>query len=171
VRVKSLQDRVGHVMRAEYVASFTTADTIPPVTLSTSPAAATVGASIFSPVRLTFNEAIDPARFRAAPFALLAASGPVAGRLDFLFGNTVVVFTPNLPLTSGVSYRWQSPPAVDLSANVQAAGLDYVFTTTDGRRRRFTARRRRQRHRHREHRHQRGGDRSARSRVRSSTSS
>ena len=42
------------------------------------------------------------------------------------------MFTPNLPLTSGVSYRWQSPPAVDLSANVQAAGLDYVFTTTDG---------------------------------------
>ena len=26
----------------------------------------------------------------------------------------------------------QSPAAVDLSANTQSAGLDYVFTTTDG---------------------------------------
>ena len=133
LRVKALQDRVGHVMRAEFVATFTTADTIPPVTLSTSPAAATVGASIFVPIRITFNEAIDPAKFRAASFALLSPSGsPVAGRLDFLFGNTVVVFTPNLPLTSGATYRVQSPAAVDMSSNAQSAGLDYVFSTTDG---------------------------------------
>ena len=133
LRVGALRDRVGHPMRAEFVATFTTADTIPPVTLSTSPAAATVGASIFSPIRITFNEAIDPAKFRAASFALLSPAGsPVAGRLDFLFGNTVVVFTPNLPLTSGASYRVQSPAAVDMSSNAQSAGLDYVFSTTDG---------------------------------------
>jgi hypothetical protein len=133
VRVTALQDRVGHAMRTDFVASFTTADTIPPVTLNTSPAASTVGVSIYSPIRITFNEAIDPAKFRVGSFVLLTSSGsPVAGRLDFLFGNTVVVFTPNLPLTSGATYRVQSPAAVDMSANVQSSGLDFLFTTTDG---------------------------------------
>ncbi|MEQ1868664.1 MAG: Ig-like domain-containing protein [Vicinamibacterales bacterium] len=133
LRVKLLADRVGHVMRTEFVAGFTTADTIAPSTLETSPSAGTTGASIYTPIRLAFNEAIDPAKFRTpTTLTLSSSSGPVAGRLDFLFGNTVVVFTPNLPLAPGAAYRVQSPAAADVSANVQLQGLDYTFTTTDG---------------------------------------
>ena len=133
VRVKALQDRVGHTMKTEFVGSFTTADTIPPTTVETSPAAGTAGASVFTPIRIVFNEAIDPAKFRGPPALVLSSQGAsIAGRLDFLFGNTVAVFTPNLPLAPGGSYRVQSPAAIDLSGNAQNTGLDYTFTTTNG---------------------------------------
>ena len=133
LRVAGLKDRVGHAMKADYVAAFTTADTIAPATVSISPAPATPGVSIFSPIRITFNEAIDPAKFRApVALGLSVAGAPVAGRLDFLFGNTVVVFTPNLPLAGGETYRLQSPAAADLSSNTQAQGLDFTFSTTTG---------------------------------------
>ncbi len=120
-------------MRSEFVSSFTTADTIAPATVETSPAAGTIGVSVFSPIRIVFNEPIDPAKFRGPPsLTLTSSSGLVPGRLDFLFNNTVAVFTPNLPLAPGVSYHVLSPAAVDLSSNAQGAGLDYSFTTTNG---------------------------------------
>jgi hypothetical protein len=133
LRVTELKDRVGHAMKADYVAAFTTADTIAPTTVSISPAPATPGVSIFSPIRITFDEAIDPAKFRTPVALTLSTAGAaVAGRLDFLFGNTVVVFTPNLPLAGGETYRLQAPAAVDLSSNTQAQGLDFTFSTTTG---------------------------------------
>jgi len=133
VRVKSLQDRVGHVMHGEFVGSFTTADTIAPAVVDKSPAPGTNGVSIYSPIRIVYSEPIDPAKFRGPPTLTLSTSaGPVAGRLDFIIGNTVAVFTPNLPLAQGASYRVQSPAAVDLAGNAQAAGLDYTFTTSTG---------------------------------------
>jgi len=79
------------------------------------------------------SEPIDPAKFRGPPTLTLSSpSGLVEGRLDFLFGNTVAVFTPNQPLAAGASYHVQSPPAVDLSGNAQTTGLDYTFATTTG---------------------------------------
>ncbi|MEN3336344.1 MAG: large repetitive protein, partial [Acidobacteriota bacterium] len=133
VRVKGLLDRVGHRMATDFVSSFTTADTIPPTIVETSPAAATTGASVFTPIRLVFSEPIDPAKFRGPPTVVLSsATGAIAGRLDVVFGNTVAVFTPNLPLAPGAAYHVQAPAAVDLSGNVQTAGLDYTFTTTNG---------------------------------------
>ena len=49
LRVAGLQDRVGHAMKADFVAAFTTADTLAPSTVSIDPAPATAGASIFTP--------------------------------------------------------------------------------------------------------------------------
>jgi hypothetical protein len=132
VRATGLADRVGHVINPDFVASFTTADTIAPSTLTINPAPSTTGASIFTPVRIVFNEPIDPSKFvPGANFNVTTGGNAVAGRTDFIFGNTVVVFTPNLPFAEDSIYRVQSPAAVDLAGNAQAHGLDYTFTTTN----------------------------------------
>jgi hypothetical protein len=96
-----------------------------------SPASNGSGVAIVSPVRIQFSEPIDPARFRAPPFTLSGPQGTVAGRLDFILGNTTLVFTPNLPLAEATTYRVQMSAAVDAAGNTQSQDLDYTFTTTD----------------------------------------
>ncbi|HXH07600.1 MAG TPA: Ig-like domain-containing protein, partial [Vicinamibacterales bacterium] len=74
-----------------------------------------------------------PASLRGPPgLRLTGVSGaPVPGRVDVILGNTVAVFTPDAALAPDTTYRVQAPPARDLAGNVQAAGLDYTFATTD----------------------------------------
>src|SRR6185295_17181540 len=50
---------------------------------------------------------------------------------DYTLGNTVLVFTPNLPLDEAAAYRVQMSAAVDPAGNAQPQDLDYVFSTTD----------------------------------------
>ena len=92
-------------MTAEFVASFTTIDITAPSALDVSPAPGTNGISVDSPFRVRFSEPIDPSRLRAPPVILSTTGGPVEGRFDLLFGNTVAVFTPLRPLSRGATYQ------------------------------------------------------------------
>jgi hypothetical protein len=131
IRVDGVNDRVGRVMAASYTSSFTTVDITAPTFTSISPAVNGSGVPIVSPVRIQFSEPIDPARFHAPAFTLTGPQGAIAGRLDYILGNTVLVFTPNLPLAEASAYRVQMSAAVDAAGNSQPQDLDYVFTTTD----------------------------------------
>ena len=130
VRVNNVKDRVGKEMAAPYTASFTTVDITAPAFVSINPAPDTNGVPIYTPVRIQFTEPIDPTKF-AAPFALNGPQGTVAGRLDYLLGNTVVVFTPNLPLAENAIYTVTMSAAVDRAGNAQPQDLQFVFSTTD----------------------------------------
>ncbi|HEX4914144.1 MAG TPA: Ig-like domain-containing protein, partial [Vicinamibacterales bacterium] len=130
VRVSNVKDRVGKEMAAPYTASFTTVDITAPAFVSINPAPGTNGVPIYTPVRIQFTEPIDPAKFRV-PFALNGPQGTIAGRLDYLLGNTVVVFTPNLPLAENALYTATLSAAYDPAGNAQAQDLQFVFSTTD----------------------------------------
>ena len=131
LRITGVRDRLGKLM-ADYAASFTTVDVTPASFLDVSPVPGASGVPGASTIRIRYSEPIDPAGFTATPLALSAGGSPVAGRVDYAFGNTVVAFTPTLPLSPNAVYRVQLQPARDLAGNVQAAGLDYTFGTTDG---------------------------------------
>lgn len=131
LRVFGVQDRFGKVMGGDYVATFTSVDITPPAIVSANPAVETGGAPVYSPIRIAFSETIDPVRFVGAPIVLTGPAGAVAGRTDYLFGNTVVVFTPNFPLSEDSQYDVTVARATDLAGNSQAAALSYRFTTTD----------------------------------------
>ncbi|MCU1383321.1 MAG: LamG domain protein jellyroll fold domain protein [Acidobacteria bacterium] len=132
VRVTGVTDLVGHTMSADFVTSFTTADIAPPTIVALNPAPGTSGVNIFSPISITFSEAIDLVKFRGPPSLVVTSpTGAVAGRTDFLLGGTVAVFTPNLPLAQSTSYHVQAPAAIDLAGNAAAQATDYTFTTTN----------------------------------------
>jgi len=131
VRVRNVQDRFAKPMAADFVAAFTTVDIKAPIVIDASPAAGTGGAPVSTPIRIRYSETIDPARFSGAPIVLTGPAGVVAGRTDYLLGNTTVVFTPNLPLAEDASYTVSVQRATDLSGNTQASALTYQFTTTD----------------------------------------
>ncbi len=132
MRVHGVKDRLGKAMTADYVLTFTTIDIKAPEVVAISPGAGAGGVPIESTIRIAFSEPFDPTRLRAPPLTVSASSGPIAGRLDLLFGNTVMAFTPLLPLARGASYRVLVPAVTDLAGNPQAADLDYAFSTTDG---------------------------------------
>lgn len=126
-----VEDRLGHVMERDFVASFTTVDITPPDILDAGPAPDTGGVSVESVIRVTYSEQIDPEEFTGPAITLTSGGVPVDGRVDMIIGNTGVVFTPNLPLGQDTVYQVAVFPATDPSGNSQADGLEYEFSTTD----------------------------------------
>ena len=131
ISVTGIQDRLGKPMRVPFAGSFITEDITAPHLLEATPATGSNGVTIYTTVRVKYSEGIDIDGFAGAPVQVRGPTSLVAGRLDFLFGNTVVVFTPNVPLAENTSYTATVAAAVDLAGNRQAAGVAITFSTTD----------------------------------------
>ncbi len=131
IRVANVKDVIGKVMAAPYVGTFTTEDISAPLISEITPGPGTSGAALSAPVRVKYNEPIDPGRFAGAPVTMTAAGSPVAGRTDVILGNTVVVFTPNLPLVEDTVYQVSVQAATDPAGNTQPQPTTYSFSTTD----------------------------------------
>jgi 5-hydroxyisourate hydrolase-like protein (transthyretin family) len=130
LKITGIKDRLAKVMN-DYTASFTTVDITAPTAIDLSPAQGGSGVPIYSTIRIKFSEPVDPTGWGATPFSLSQGSTPITGRFDYLYGNTVVAFTPTLPLSDGSVYRVQLAAATDLAGNIQGQGLDFTFSTTD----------------------------------------
>ena len=131
VRIDKVKDRVGKAMAARFTSTFTTVDITVPTFVSLSPAVNGSASRSSSPVRIQFSEPIDPAEFHAPAFTLTGPQARSRGGSTTSSANTVLVFTPNLPLAEASAYRVQMSAAVDAVGNSQPQDLDYVFTTTD----------------------------------------
>ncbi len=131
LRVSGVQDRVGRALPADYIATFTTVDVTPPSIVETTPGQNGTGVSIDTTIRIKYSEPVNTSAFGAPPIALSGPAGTVTGRIDFLFADTVVVFTPNLPLAEDAAYTATILPATDLSGRAQAAATSVAFHTTD----------------------------------------
>ncbi|MFN8491312.1 MAG: carboxypeptidase regulatory-like domain-containing protein [Caldilineaceae bacterium] len=134
LRIKTgITDLVGRALPAEVLSSFTTSDGTPPLISSRSPASGTQAVALNAVVRINYAEAIDPTKFATPtqPITVSLNGAPVAGRIDFILNNTVIVFTPNKPLSSNATYRVTLQPATDLFGNKQASGDTFTFTTVD----------------------------------------
>ena len=129
--IKGIADRVGKVMSAPSTTTFTTVDLTPPAVIDVSPGLDANGIALGSVVRVKYSEPIDPARFRGPPVTLTRGSASVAGRTDFLFGNTTVVFTPAQQLDENALYQVQLGAAQDLAGNAQPQGALFSFRTLD----------------------------------------
>ena len=129
--IAGVKDLVGKGLASLYTSSFTTVDLTPPQITETSPAVAGSGVPIAGIVRVKYSEPVEPAGFAGAAITVSRSGAAVAGRLDFLFGNTVAVFTPARPLDEDATYAVRVAPAIDPSGNRQPQGLDFSFGTTD----------------------------------------
>lgn len=126
-----VRDRVGKPLAQEVVAAFTTADSQPPTFVSVSPASGARDVALESVVRVGYSEAVDPTKFVGPAVVLSLDGAPVAGRIDVILSNTVIVFTPAAPLLANRTYRVDVAPASDLFGNVQPTPLSLTFATLD----------------------------------------
>lgn len=131
LRVSGVRDLVGKTMKTAHVLNFTTVDLTPPSVTELSPGMGASGVPIYSAVRVKFSEPVDPAAFTGVPIVVAQAGTAVDGRIDFLFGNSVVVFSPNRPLTEDAVYQVTVAAAADTEGNRQALPLSFPFSTTD----------------------------------------
>jgi hypothetical protein len=131
VKVFGVTDNLDRPMAKPFVASFTTVDLTPPAFQSIDPASGTSGVPLESVIRIIYNEPIDPAAFSGPAITLSRGGVPVAGRVDAIFGNTGLVFTPTYPLVENGAYQVELLPATDLSGNRQQAGLSFTFSALD----------------------------------------
>lgn len=132
VRVSGVADLVGRRMAADAVIGFTTVDVTAPSISTQSPVPSATGVAIDTVVRVQFSEIVDPTKFAGAPIVVTGPSGVVAGQIAFLQSNTVVVFTPNVPLQATTRYAVRVLKATDLVGLTAAADTTFVFDTTDG---------------------------------------
>jgi hypothetical protein len=130
LKVEGVEDLIGKTSAPRTIA-FTTVDVTPPTIVEVSPAAGTHGAPIYSPVRVQFSEPVDTSAFVGAAIGLERSGAAVAGRIDYLFANTVAVFTPNQPLAEDTVYTVAIAAAADLAGNRQAQVTRFSFSTTD----------------------------------------
>ncbi|MFO1432626.1 MAG: carboxypeptidase regulatory-like domain-containing protein [Candidatus Competibacteraceae bacterium] len=125
-----VEDRVGHGMTGDFISAFTTVDLTPPTRVSVSPGPGSTGIAEDSVLRIQYSEPIDLAAFTGPAVSLTSAQGPVQGRLDWILGNTVAVFTPRAPLVANTTYQVALAAASDLSGN-HSPQENYNFKTTD----------------------------------------
>ncbi len=127
-----VKDRIGKPMAAAFVGSFITEDVTAATIVDATPPGGASGVTIYSTVRIKFSEPIDPTRFTGAAIRLSGPGNvPVTGRLDYLFGNTVAVFTPDRPLAENSAYTVVVAAATDLAGNLQGQATTFQFATTD----------------------------------------
>ncbi|MGC4081086.1 MAG: Ig-like domain-containing protein [Vicinamibacterales bacterium] len=131
LRVSGAADRVGRRMASDFVLGFTTVDITPPSISTLSPGVSATGVAVDTVVRVQFSEIVDPTKFAGVPIVVTGPQGTVAGRIDYLFSNTVVVFTPNIPLLDTTRYSVVVAKATDLTGLTAAADTTFVFDTTD----------------------------------------
>ena len=129
--IKGIADRVGKVMAAPFAAGFTTVDLTPPAVIDLSPGIDGNGIALSAVVRVKYSEPIDPAKFLGPAVKLTKGTAAVTGRIDFLFGNTTIVFTPAQQLDENTVYQVQLGAALDLAGNAQPQAPSFSFRTLD----------------------------------------
>jgi hypothetical protein len=131
LRIKGVRDRVNKAMTNEHVASFQTVDITPPSIVSAVPAAGTAGAPIYTPLRITYSEAIDPREVLRSARCPRRSLRPRrrAHRLPPREHGDRVHAEPAPGRRRDLQV--QVAPARDLAGLLQPAGASYAFTTTD----------------------------------------
>lgn len=127
----AVQDLVGRTLEQPAVSAFLTADGIPPLIVSTSPAAGSAGVSPQAVVRIAYSEVIDPAAFIGPAIEVRRGGVAVAGSVASILNNTAVVFTPGAPLEPNSTYDVFVRQAADVFGNAQAQATAYSFSTID----------------------------------------
>jgi hypothetical protein len=131
------KDKAGNALAAAKTWSFTTgttADTIAPTVVSTSPADLATGVGINTDVTASFSEGMDPSTINNATFILKQGFSPVPGAVSYLSG--IATFNPTNNLAANTTYiAAVTTGATDLAGNKLSATGDikkWSFTTGTG---------------------------------------
>ena len=126
-------DLAGNAMLTNFVWSFTTgdgADGIAPTVSSTNPLGGVIGVGIDASVNATFDKAMDPATLNPVTFTV---TGPgltaVTGQVTYDAPDSIVTFTPAIPLAATTVFTATINGASDLAGNSLP---NYVWTFTTG---------------------------------------
>ncbi len=109
-------------------------DTTPPAVTSVIPGNNAIGVGVGTTVRLTFNEAMDPATINSSTITLLNPSSiPVPATVSYDPATNTATLTPNNALafsaTYTVSVLRQAGGVTDLAGNALVANFTSFFTT------------------------------------------
>ena len=129
--VSGIEDRIGTAMAGSFTSTFTTVDITPPSAVDLTPTVDANGVTSTRRFASSTSEPINPASYRGPPIRLETGGAVVDGRIDYLFGNTVVVFSPLRPLEESRSYVVRAEQAFDLSGLGETQPTIFTFTTTD----------------------------------------
>jgi hypothetical protein len=122
------RDLVDRQLNALFTATFVTRDQQPPAVLSFSPANNLNQIDPTSPVRLTFDEPIQP----GATITLTGPGGAVAGTTSLGVNNLVLAFVPSVPLLPNQVYTATVSGVRDLAGNFALnQPLSSTFFTLD----------------------------------------
>ena len=95
--IENVRDLAGNVLQPAASWTYTTgtnADTLAPLVISTSPAAAVTGVPVSSHIRATFSEPMDPTSLTTANFFVMAPSNiRLIGTVSFDSTNNTATFT------------------------------------------------------------------------------
>ena len=110
-------------------------DTVPPVVVTTSPAAGAADVALDAAVNVVVSEALQPASVSAGAITVehVATSVAVAGVVGYNTSARRLVFTPQSAWAPGTQYRVTllagAGAIVDLTGNALAAPVSWTFTT------------------------------------------
>ncbi len=128
-----IHDLAGISLAGDYVFSYITADTTPPVLVSASPADGAREIDLASVLRFEFSEPIAAASLSA--LTVTADGVAVGGRVDIptSFAGRVLVFVPDAPLLPNTTYRVRlAGPLTDLAGNrMSQSVIEINFQTID----------------------------------------
>ena len=130
VRLSGATDPAGNVQANTHTSTFNTAtapDIAPPTVVSISPSNSATGIAVYSPIAVTFSEAVVGASITSANFTLSGPAGAVASTISV--NGAVATFTPNTFLSSNSTYTVRISGATDLAGNVLATPATSTFTT------------------------------------------
>jgi hypothetical protein len=116
-------------LATNYVWTFTTV-VIPPVVVSTIPAAGATGVPLNQVISATFSKAMNAATINATTFTV-KGPGAVAVAGVVTYAGTVATFTPAVPLIAITLYTATiTTGAQDVAGDPLAANFTWTFTTT-----------------------------------------
>ncbi len=127
----------GVPMAAAVTWNFTTLDTRGLTVVAIAPTNGTRQVVLNSPVRITFNKAVDPASINGTTFTVTrkGATTPVPGNVTYDAATRTATFTPTVSMLANWTYNvvvLGGPQGVrDLSGIVMASSATSVFYTTD----------------------------------------
>lgn len=119
-----------------FTMGFSTASTVGPSVIQTTPAAGSIQIPLSTPVAALFDKAIDPSSITSGSITLqevLPTPGSVSGAVAPGQGNaSAVAFSPSVPALDGAAlYRVTVSGLKDTSGNAMAQPYSYQFWTVD----------------------------------------
>jgi hypothetical protein len=112
------------------VVADTTADTTPPLVVSTNPVDGTVDVPIGTTVSALFSEAMDPATITASSFTLFNGASAIAAAVVYDNASRTATVIPDSPLSLLTTYTATITTAVhDLADNPMLDTVTWTFST------------------------------------------
>jgi hypothetical protein len=131
-----VKDVAGNPLAANFVWSFTTADTTAPVVIASAPSNGATGVSPTTIVTATFSEAMNGSTINGTTFRLAGPDGThVAAGVAYNAAANVATLTPGSPLNGSTVYTatvvGTAAGVKDLAGNALQANFVWSFTTGD----------------------------------------